>query len=129
MSKVKYPNLELIAYKAKEALTRDAQIVSNFLALKEQNKHICIEFEAHVFLQIWGSTCTGFDVMKDGSPAWGGAAMTKEYTTVMREINMDVYIVFFGEKECYLVDDVNERFLEDLSKHNMASLSEAKRIY
>lgn len=88
-----------------------------------------VEMEAIVFPQIWGSTCTGFDVSKDGSPAIGGCAMTKEYTTVFHELLTDTYIIFFGERICYKVTNANAEFYEDLQKRNMASLSEAKRRY
>lgn len=79
------------------------------------------------FSQMWGSTCTGFDVLKDGSPAIGGCAMTKEYTTVMHELLTDSYIVFFGAEPCYKVTNANETFFDDLAKRRMASLSEAKK--
>jgi len=71
----------------------------------------------------------GFDVSKDGSPAIGGCAMTKEYTTVFHELLTDTYIIFFGERICYKVTNANAEFYEDLQKRNMASLSEAKRRY
>lgn len=66
---------------------------------------------------------------EDGSPAIGGCAMTKEYTTVFHELLTDTYIIFFGERICYKVTNANAEFYEDLQKRNMASLSEAKRRY
>lgn len=123
-----YPNLELIVYKAKQALAADPEFKA---ALEEKRKssRAFLDFDLQVFSQIWGSTCTGFDVCPDGSPAVGGCAMTKEYTTVVHELLTDTYCVFFGDRACYKVTDANEDFLEDLRSHNMASLSEAKKRY
>lgn len=125
----RYPNLELLEYKARAALSRDEEFLKIFEEKKKNKKYVYAEIDAVVFPQIWGSTCTGFDVTEDGSPAWGGCAMTKEYTTVFRELLTDTYIIFFGEKMCYKVTNANAEFYEDLQKRQMASLSEAKRRY
>lgn len=125
----RYPNLELLEYKARAALSRDEEFLKIFEEKKKNKKYVYAEIDAVVFPQIWGSTCTGFDVTEDGSPAWGGCAMTKEYTTVLHELLTDTYIIFFGEKMCYKVTNANAEFYEDLQKRQMASLSEAKRRY
>ena len=125
----RYPNLELLEYKARVALSKDEEFLKNFEAKREDNKYVYSEIDAVVFPQIWGSTCTGFDVTEDGSPTLGGCAMTKEYTTVLHELATDIYIIFFGEKMCYKVTNANVEFFEDLKKRHMASLSEAKRRY
>lgn len=125
----RYPNLELLEYKAIMYLSRDKEFVRILDEKKRDNKYALVEIEAVMFPQIWGSTCTGFDVTEDGSPAWGGCAMTKEYTTVLHELLTDTYIIFFGEKMCYKVTNANAEFYEDLQKRQMASLSEAKRRY
>lgn len=65
---MRYPNLELIEYKIRLILSKDP------------------EFQAMVFPQVWGSTCTGFDVTEDGMPTMGGSMMTTEYTTVFHEL-------------------------------------------
>lgn len=124
-----YPNLELIEYKARQLLAQDEEFVNKIKELREKNRYASVQFEADVFPQMWGSTCTGFDVTENGEPAIGGCAMTKEYTTVVHELLTDVYVVFFGNKPCYKVSDANEFFFEDLKKRNMASLSEAKKRY
>ena len=121
----RYPNLELLEYKA----SKDEEFLKNFEAKRKDNKYVYSEIDAVVFPQIWGSTCTGFDVTEDGSPTLGGCAMTKEYTTVLHELATDIYIIFFGEKMCYKVTNANVEFFEDLKKRHMASLSEAKRRY
>lgn len=129
MMNCKYPNLELIEYKTKQGLSADEEFKNFLNETRSKNKHVFVEFEAIVFPQIWGSTCTGFDVAKDGSPALGGCAMTKEYTTVMHELLSDSYVVFFGDRPCYKVTNANDEFYEDLKHRNMASLSEAKKRY
>lgn len=125
----RYPNLELLEYKAIMYLSRDKEFVRILDEKKRDNKYALVEIEAVMFPQIWGSTCTGFDVTENGSPTLGGCAMTKEYTTVIHELVTDTYIIFFGEKMCYKVTNANAKFFEDLQKRRMASLSEAKRRY
>jgi hypothetical protein len=125
----RYPNLELLEYKAIMYLSRDKEFVRILDEKKRDNKYALVEIEAVMFPQIWGSTCTGFDVTENGSPTLGGCAMTKEYTTVIHELVTDTYIIFFGEKMCYEVTNANAEFYEDLQKRQMASLSEAKRRY
>lgn len=124
-----YPNLELLEYKAKQLLSADPEFIKALDEAKENHKYASLDFNTIVFPQIWGSTCTGFDEATDGSPAIGGSAMTKEYTTVMCEIVTGSYVIFFGNKPCYKVTNPNEDFLADLKNHNMASLSEAKMRY
>lgn len=92
-----YPNLELLEYKARVALSSDEEFLKTIEEKRKNDKYVYVEMEAIVFPQIWGSTCTGFDVSKDGSPAIGGCAMTKEYTTVFHELLTDTYIIFFGD--------------------------------
>lgn len=125
----RYPNLELLGYKVRVALSQDEEFLKILEEKKRNNKYAYAEIDAVMFPQVWGSTCTGFDVTEDGRPALGGRAMTKEYTTVMHELLTDTYIVFFGEKLCYRVTNANAEFFEDLQNRRMASLSEAKRRY
>lgn len=107
----RYPNLELIEYKARVALSQDEDFLKIFEEKKRNNKYVYEEIDAVMFPQVWGSTCTGFDVTEDGIPAWGGSTMTKEYTTVLHELATDTYIIFFGEKMCYKVTNANAKFL------------------
>lgn len=123
------PNLELLLYKAQQLLSHDGEFIAALKKQKETHKYVSVDFDVIVFSQMWGNTCTGFDVCQDGSPAIGGCAMTKEYTTVVHELVTDCYCVFFGDKACYKVTNANENFYEDLSKRSMASLSEAKKRY
>lgn len=124
-----YPNLELLEYKAKQLLSADPEFIKALDEAKKQHPYFSIGFNAIVFPQVWGSTCTGFDIAADGSPAIGGSAMTREYTTVMGEVMTNSFVVFFGNRACYKVSDPNENFLADLKNLQMAGLSEAKRRY
>lgn len=124
-----YPNLELIEYKTRQLLAKDGEFVEKVNEKRKGNRYSGVYFEAMVFPQMWGSTCTGFDIMEDGSASIGGCAMTKEYTTIIHELLTDTYVVCFGNSPCYSVTDANEEFLADLNSRNMASLSEAKKRY
>lgn len=123
------PNLELLLYKAQQLLAHDEEFIKALKKRKDELNHLSVDFDVIVFSQVWGNTCTGFDVTPDGSPAVGGCAMTKEYTTVIHETVTDCYCVFFGDRPCYKVTNANQNFHEDLMKRQMASLSEAKERY
>ena len=125
----RYPNLELLEYKVKQILFKDEETINKFNEIKEKKKYAYLDFEVIVFAQTWGNTCTGFDIMEDGSAAWGGQAFTKEYTSVFHELTTDTYVVCFGNRPCYKVTNAKDKFYEDLDNRRMASLSEAKKLY
>lgn len=131
LSNPKYPNLELIEYKFLQQLNNDEEFKKKLQKLREENQYIRAhhDFDVIVFSQIWGSTCTAFDICKDGSPALGGNAMTRAYTTVIKETLTGTYGVFIGNKSCYMVTNATDEFYKDLSNRNMASLNEARRKY
>lgn len=112
------PNLGILEYEAMNILASDDTLPSSGF-----------KFEIDVFLQIWGSTSGGFDCTYDGTPTFSGSAMTQMYTTVIYECRTNVYLVFFGNRFCYKVDNPNDIFLDDLKNRNMKSLSEAKKYY
>mgnify|MGYP000767839938 CR=1 FL=1 len=125
------PNLELLLYKTQQLLANDEefkQAIANIKAEKNMNR-VYLDFNVECFPQIWGNTCTGFDVTPEGEPTMGGDAMTKEYTTIIHEVVTDTYCVFFGDCPCYKVSDPSEDFYKDMIKRSMASLSEAKNRY
>lgn len=126
---MRVPNLELVLYKAQQLLARDKEFVDVLAEKRKTEKHLRIDFTLEVFPQMWGSTCTGFDVTENGEPTIGGCAMTEEYTIVIHERTTDCYCVFFGEQPCYKVTNANKDFYDDLKNHRMASLSEAKKRY
>ena len=126
---MRVPNLELVLYKAQQLLARDKEFVDTLAERRKTEKHLRIDFTLEVFPQMWGSTCTGFDVTETGEPTIGGCAMAEEYTVVIHERTTDCYCVFFGEQPCYKVTNANKDFYDDLKNHRMASLSEAKKRY
>lgn len=130
-----YPNLPLIEYMFELALMSDENWEGKYFSKQKGNKythshvHPDPEFLVTVFPQVWGSTCTAFDVCPDGSPTIGGAAMTTAYTTVIREPNTEYYGIYIGNRLCYVVDNPTNEFYEDLKNQNMASLSVAEKRY
>ena len=120
------PNLELLLYKAQQALAHDPDFVQKIAEMKQSKNYnkVYLDFDIDCFPQIWGSTCTGFDVTETGD-----SAMTKEYTTVIHEQITDTYCVFFGDRPCYKVNNPTNEFRQDLMKRQMASLSRAKKRY
>jgi len=126
-----YPNLELLEYKVKQLLSQDKEFLSAVEAYKKANNttHAAFDFDTTMFPQVWGSTCTGFDVAADGSQAIGGSAMTREYTTILCETLTGSYIVCFGDRPCYKVTNPSEDFFKDMWQHHMVSPSEAKGRY
>lgn len=132
---VKLPNLELLEYKASLITRKDKYAMEKIENHYKERGYRCfannppVEFDVQMFPQTWGSTCTGFDVCSDGTPAMGGQAITKEYTTIFFEPISKTYFVFFGDRFCYLVQDANKVFLKDLQKKNLKPLSQAKLVY
>lgn len=124
----KLPNLELLMYKAIEHLKQDEEFCKKCEGLPNYG-HKRVNFTIETFPQIWGSTCTGFDITEDGKATIGGCAMTTEYTTVVHEENTNFYVVFFGDRPCYAVHNPTKEFYEDLIDRNLASLSESKEMY
>lgn len=104
---VRIPNLELLLYKAQQALAHDPDFVQKIAEIKENDSHkkVYLDFSVECFSQIWGSTCTGFDVTEAGEPVMAGSAMTEEYTTIVHEKTTDTYCVFFGDRPCYKLDE------------------------
>lgn len=115
------PNLELLLYKAQQALAHDPDFVQKIAEIKENDsrKKVYLDFSVECFSQIWGSTCTGFDVTEAGEPVMAGSAMTEEYTTIVHEKTTDTYCVFFGDRPCYKVDNPSNEFYEDMMKEHI----------
>lgn len=78
------------------------------------------------FIQMWGSTCLGFDVDDDGTPMMGGSMMTEAYTTVC-QLSDTLWIVCFNEEPCYAVTNPTDVFYEDVKNRCVASKSQSKR--
>ena len=73
------PNLELLLYKAQQALAHDPDFVQKIAEIKENDsrKKVYLDFSVECFSQIWGSTCTGFDVTEAGEPVMAGSYMRR----------------------------------------------------
>ena len=90
----KLPNLELLQFKASLYFQQDEEFL---LKARNLKKYETLDFEVETFPQLWGSTCTGFDITEDGKATVGGCAMTTEYTTVVHEKkNRFLLCVFWG---------------------------------
>lgn len=125
----KYPNLELIEYKFLQEIT---EIVPDY------KKYYYTDVSAIVFPQTWASTALGFG-------GFGGSAMTKAYTTVMRlylyprsytttntiEHEPEIFGIFFDDRFAYIVngDHASDEFFDDLNHRNMTSVQVAPQRY
>ena len=121
---MEYPNLELVAYRAQLMLQNDEEFKAK-LAAVPSHAHFKPrpDFELIVFPQLWGSTALGFD------GEIGGQAMTRAYTTVVHESLTGTYMVFFGDRPAYKVQDATDQFFTDLSERNLKSTSQAAMCY
>ena len=121
---MEYPNLELVAYRAQLMLQNDEEFKAR-LAAVPSHEHFKPrpDFELIVFPQLWGSTALGFD------GEFGGQAFTKAYTTVVHECLTGTYLVFFGGRPAYKVQDATDQFFEDLSERSLKAVSEAAKCY
>lgn len=124
----KYPNLELMEYYCREYFKK-SEALKKKVKEKKKNGWNVMEFNAFVFPQLWGSTCTAHDITRDGSPALAGSAMTKAYTVVMQETLTETFFVFVDNKPCYIVENPTEVFYDDLRKRNIKSKSMAMDAY
>lgn len=59
--RARIPDLELLLYKAQQALAHDSDFVQKITEIKENENHkkVYLDFSVECFSQIWGSTCTG----------------------------------------------------------------------
>ena len=122
----KLPNLELLLFKASLYFQQDEEFL---LKARNLKKYETLDFEVETFPQLWGSTCTGFDITEDGMNVFGCSALTKEYTTVVHEEITDSYLVFFGDRPCYAVHKPTKEFYEDMTERRLVSLSKSKERY
>lgn len=80
------------------------------------------------FIQMWGSTCLGFDINENGKSMVGGQVMTEAYTTVV-ELSSALFIVCFNEEPCYAVENPTKEFYKDVKNRCMVSRSIANKRY
>lgn len=130
--KAKYPNLELIEYKFKEFIFKNADDILN---------NTCFhKYRADVFMQTWSTTATGFNLENYAS----GQAFTDEYTTVIemnwcirtngKEKHFEdcedvIFGIFFGNTLAYVLLNPNKKFYEDLKNRDMLPQREAAETY
>ena len=125
----KIPNLELIEYKFKQYLYNDKEWVKLAEKKEKENKWWRPEIDLYLFPQIWGSTCTAFDMDENGIPLMGGQAMTKAYTIVAKETHTQYYGVFVDGEPCYMIKDPTKQFYEDLKAGKMKGKRKAMEVY
>lgn len=107
----KLPNLPLI----------QERFFNSILSDLIQNNIRHPEFEViNVFSQTWGSTALGFGDI-------GGQAITTAYTTIIENVDLGYVAVFFGEHMAYIIKHPNEKFVEDVKKRNMCSVSNCSK--
>lgn len=124
----KYPNLELLVYKAKQIYKHgiSGSMYDGERTPVMQNAKLLDE-EIFAFRQTWATTAKGFDL--DGGVS--GQMFTDEYTTVVKlhfcfqksegYDGMDLFVIFFGDRIAYYGVDPNEEFFIDLSRMEMKS--------
>lgn len=126
--KIKLPNLELLEYQAKLALKNNNILKAKRRLYYEKEGYEFygdIELTCEMFSQIWETTNTAFDLDENNAPK----SHTTTYTVVFYERVCNVYVVFVDNKLCYVVDNPNEFFKEDLSKHELRGIREAREFY
>lgn len=110
--KVSYPKLELLNYQTQFYLQQHL----------DEEKYNNLDLLVEIFPQCWSSTALGFDGI-------GGQAMTTAYTSVFYDINQNIYIVYFGERIAYCVENPTDKFFEDLKNKNLGSVAHAMDAY
>lgn len=126
--KIKLPNLELLEYQAKLALKNNNILKAKrrIHYEKEGYEHYGdIELYCEMFSQLWENSNTAFDLEEKEGPK----VQTLAYVVVFYEKICNVYIVFVDNKICYIVDNPNEYFKEDLLKHELRGIREAREFY
>lgn len=126
--KIKLPNLELLEYQAKLALKNNNILKAKrrIYYEKEGYEHYGdIELTCEMFSQLWENSNTAFDLEEKKGPK----IQTTAYVVVFYERVCNAYIVFVDNKLCYIVDNPNEFFKEDLQKHELRGIREAQEFY
>lgn len=119
------PNLGLLLYKAEQILAHDKEFAAEINRLRQQERFPLPELWVITFPQMWPNTATGFDA----PGVLSGQSFTPEYTTVVEEKSTHTYLVFFGDRPAYKVTDAKPEFFEDLGKHKLVGISQAKERY
>lgn len=100
---------------AREVLAIEADLPFRF-DYNEKPHPTIDDFELYTFDQVWGSTALGFGGV-------GGQAMTTARTYVLVPVNCNQKcFVYFAGKFAYAVN-YSQKFMDDVSKGNMESVS------
>lgn len=124
----KLPNLELLEYQAKLAIKSNNILKAKRRIHYEKEGYEFygdIEMSCEVFPQVWETTATAFDLVEEGPEK----LQTHAYTVVFYEEVCNAYVVFVNNKLCYIVDNPSEYFKEDLKKHELRGIGEAREFY
>lgn len=108
------------------------ELVNNTMEIDSQlSRYNKLEiYDVKVFMETWESTALGFGGV-------GGQAFTNAYTTVVEcdiekpktdEIH-HMWMVFFGGRIAYTVENPTKEFFEDLQSNHMVSCREASGRY
>ena len=122
----KYPNVELLAYRAEELY--EERVLKDWISDKVKIHYS--DTQVYVFRQTWANTATGIDLHGGVS----GQAFTNAYTTVV-QIDFDTenrdpkigvernyfFAVFFGDALAYCGFNPNRSFYLDVSNFDMKS--------
>lgn len=100
-------------------IARDILNISQHMKTVYYNDVDYDDGDLYMFDQTWASTALGFGGM-------GGSAMTTATTYVFVPAKLETAFVFFDGYFAYQCD-INDRFREDIRKHNMASVQQSGR--
>jgi hypothetical protein len=89
--------------------------------IKKMKRPTSYEYDVYaMFPQTWSSTALGFGGI-------GGQAFTTAYVVVVE--CQGQFAVYFGGRHAYTIDNPNEQFFVDLTKHCMADVKGATNKY
>ena len=127
MMMTKYPNVELLAYRAEQIFNDE---VGKYLQQETEMFSHYIDTQVYVFRQTWANTATGINLHGGVS----GQAFTNAYTTVVQidfeaenqdpEVGVErnyFFAVFFGDALAYCGFNPSRSFYVDVSNFDMKS--------
>jgi len=91
--------------------------------VEKSRKHSFYDLTVYnMFAQTWGSTALGFGGI-------GGQAITSAYVCVIESNLVGGYAVYFGGRLAYVINRPNEKFIEDIQRHQMVDAKAGKTTY
>ena len=108
-----------LTHMAREILSIEEDLPYRF-DYSDQSNPTLDDFKLYTFEQVWGSTALGFG-------GAGGQAITSATTYVFVPITCNQKcFVYFAGRFAYAVD-YSKKFMEDVSKNNVASVAEVNK--